>query len=137
MSELAAEEMALSSVRPTSVRLTLGGAAIAALLNIVWGTNPAALKLAMQGLPPMGATGVRFCVAAVGTVVWCVVARTRMRPRAGEARWLALVIGSFIVADRHLHAWAYTTGPPPIPSSCCIRTPSSSSPSRTTSWTRG
>ncbi len=96
MSELGAEEVALSSTRPSSVRLTAGGAVIAALLNVFWGTNPAALKLAMQDLPPIGATGLRFVVAAVGTVLWGLMTRTRMWPRAGEAKWLLLVIGSFL-----------------------------------------
>jgi len=96
MSELLAEETAIGPVGPTSVRLTTAGAVIAVALNLVWGTNAAALKIALWGLPPIGASGLRFSIAALGVLLWCLLTRTTVRPRRGEARWLAVNSALFL-----------------------------------------
>ncbi len=96
MSELLAEETVVEAIRPTSARLTAGGAVIAAVTNLVWGTNPAALKIALRSLPPLGCSGVRFGIAALGVVLWAVLTRVPLRPRAGEGRWLAINSALFV-----------------------------------------
>ncbi len=104
MSELLAEETVIESIRPTSVRLTVGATVVAAITNLIWGTNPAALKIALKGLPPtgegfppIGASGMRFGIAAVGVLIWCFVTRVKLRPQPGEGRWLAANSALFLI----------------------------------------
>ena len=77
----------------------LGGAAIvlATIINVLWGTNPIALKLALRGLPPIGTAGIRFAIAAIGVAIWCRATGIDLRPRRGELPWLCAVSAIFVV----------------------------------------
>ncbi len=98
MTELVTEEAA-AEAKPTlaAARLTGGAALLAVLVTALWGTNPTALKIALRTLPPIGAAGLRFAIAAVGVLVWCRVSGVRVRPRAGEILWLAAIGAFFLV----------------------------------------
>ena len=99
MTELVTEEAA-AEAPPTlaAARFTGGAALLAVLVTALWGTNPTALKIALRTLPPIGAAGLRFTLAAIGVWIWCRASGVRARPRAGEALWLA-AIGAFFLAQ--------------------------------------
>jgi drug/metabolite transporter (DMT)-like permease len=99
MSELIAEDSALAG-RPelSAARLGRGAAALASLITVLWGTNPTALKIALRGFPPIGSSGLRFGIAAVGVWLWCRLTKVHVRPQPGEAFWLA-VTALFFVAQ--------------------------------------
>jgi drug/metabolite transporter (DMT)-like permease len=96
VSELLAEETVIESIGPTSVKLTAGATVVAAVTNLIWGTNPAALKIALRSLPPIGSAGLRFGIAAVGVVLWCWLTKVKLRPQPGEGRWLAINSAMFV-----------------------------------------
>jgi drug/metabolite transporter (DMT)-like permease len=79
-------------------RFTTSAVALSVMITVFWGTNPTALKIALRGLPPIGAAGIRFAIAAIGVWGWCAVTRVRAWPRRGEFRWLA-VVGAFFTAQ--------------------------------------
>ena len=89
VSELLAEEVAIESTQPRSVKLTAKASLVAAMTTALWGTNPTALKIALQDFPPIGAAGLRFAIAATGVWAWCLITRVPVRPQPGEGRWLA------------------------------------------------
>ena len=104
MSDFLVEETIVESLTPTSARLTAGATVVAAITNLIWGTNPAALKIAMHGfppvghgLPPIGSSGLRFAIATGGVLVWSLLTRVTLRPRPGEGRWLAINSALFLV----------------------------------------
>jgi drug/metabolite transporter (DMT)-like permease len=96
LSELLAEETVIESVGPTSVKLTAGGTVLAVVTNLVWGTNPAALKIALRSLPPIGSAGIRFAIAALGVLLWSWITKIDLRWQRGEGRWLAINSALFI-----------------------------------------
>jgi drug/metabolite transporter (DMT)-like permease len=98
VSELLAEEGAIESFQPRSVKLTAGAALLAATTTALWGTNPTALKIALIDLPPMGAAGLRFAIAVVGVLIWCRITRVTVRPQPGELLWL-VVNGLFFLVQ--------------------------------------
>jgi drug/metabolite transporter (DMT)-like permease len=96
VSELLAEEGVIETIQPRSVRLTAGATVVAAITNLIWGTNPGALKIALRSLPPIGSAGLRFGIAAVGVILWCLVTKVKLRPQPGEGRWLAINSAMFV-----------------------------------------
>ena len=97
MSELLAEETAIAGEGKLPAGPLIGAAAgLAALVTALWGTNPTALKIALQDFPPLGAAGMRFAIAGVGVWVVCRLTGVRAWPRRGEAVWLAVSGGLFL-----------------------------------------
>lgn len=91
-----------SANRPQVVELSaarLGAAAIvlATVINALWGTNPVALKLALEGLPPIGCSGIRFTIAAIGVAIWLRATGVDLRPRRSELPWLAAIGAIFSI----------------------------------------
>ncbi len=78
-------------------RLNAGAVALSVMITLLWGTNTAALKLVLRGLPPIGAAGIRFGIAAIGVWVWCALTGVQTRPRRGEAGWLLAIAAFFLV----------------------------------------
>jgi len=97
MTELLAEESAIGARPGASVRMSGSSIMLAALVTALWGTNPAALKVAMRALPPLGCSGLRFVIAAVGVWAWCRFRRVAALPQPGEGRWLAITALFFVV----------------------------------------
>ena len=97
MTELLAEESAIGARPVASVRMSGSSIVLAAVVTALWGTNPAALKVAMRALPPLGCSGLRFVIAAVGVWAWCRFRRVAALPQSGEGRWLATNALLFVV----------------------------------------
>ncbi|UCC68338.1 MAG: DMT family transporter [Armatimonadota bacterium] len=97
MSDTSPEETATSErARLPSASLAPAAVLLAVVINMLWGTNPIALKIALRSLPPIGSAGIRFAVAAVGVWLWCRATGVPVAPRRGEVPWLAAV-GVFFV----------------------------------------
>jgi drug/metabolite transporter (DMT)-like permease len=97
MTELLAEETAIPAQPIGGAKLSRASALLATLVTALWGTNPAALKIAMRALPPLGCSGIRFAIAAVGVWAWCKIRKVPAWPQPGEGRWLAVTAAFFIV----------------------------------------
>jgi drug/metabolite transporter (DMT)-like permease len=98
MTETLADEAAVGKqLSPGITALAPSALLLAVLINMLWGTNPIALKLALRTIPPIGSAGIRFAIAAVGVWVWCRVTRVPLVPRRGEVPWLAAVGAFFVV----------------------------------------
>jgi len=78
-------------VELSAARLGAAAIVLATIVNALWGTNPVALKLALQGLPPIGCSGIRFAIAAIGVAIWLRATGVDLRPRRSEIPWLAAV----------------------------------------------
>ncbi len=96
------EPIVQDSAPPIPVELSaarLGAAAVllATIVNALWGTNPISLKLALLGLPPIGSSGIRFAIAAIGVAIWCRATGIDLRPRRGEIPWLSAVGAIFVI----------------------------------------
>jgi drug/metabolite transporter (DMT)-like permease len=87
-----------AAVELSAARLGAGAVVIAVTINALWGTNPIALKLALEGLPPIGSAGIRFAIAGAGVYLWGLATGVSARPRAGELPWL-LAVGAFFVVQ--------------------------------------
>jgi drug/metabolite transporter (DMT)-like permease len=97
MSELLAEESAIATPELATAPLSGSATLLAVMVTALWGTNPTALKIVMRGLPPIGSSGLRFGIAAVGVWLWCLLTRVRVWPRRGEVPWLAITALFFVV----------------------------------------
>lgn len=97
MTELLAEKSAVEARPGVSAKMSGSSVMLATLVTALWGTNPTALKIAMRALPPIGCSGLRFGIAAVGVWAWCRFRRVSALPQAGEGRWLAITALFFIV----------------------------------------
>ncbi len=96
MSELLAEESVVETGH-ASAPLSSSSALLATMITALWGTNPTALKIAMRAFPPIGSSGLRFAIAALGVWAWCGLRRVRAWPQRGEWVWLAVTAVLFIV----------------------------------------
>ncbi len=76
--------------------LSLTALILATLISALWGTNPTALKIALRGLPPIGASGLRFAIASVGVYAVCRATGVSGWPRRGEFGWLAGASAFFV-----------------------------------------
>lgn len=54
------------------------------LLAVLWGGNVVAIKIALRGIPPLAAAGVRFGIALPLIALWARLKRISLKPRAGE-----------------------------------------------------
>jgi len=97
MTELLAEESAIPPGPAAGAKLSRGSALLATLVTVLWGTNPTALKIAMRALPPLGCSGLRFGIAAIGVWAWCRLRRVSAWPQPGEAPWLIITAVFFAV----------------------------------------
>lgn len=98
MSELLAEESALETRGELATSPLTGFAAfLATLITALWGTNPTALKIVLRGLPPIGSSGLRFAIAALGVWAWCKLTKVRAWPQRGEGFWLGVTALFFVL----------------------------------------
>jgi len=98
MTEVTAEHTGTrSTVELSAARLGVSAVVLATIINVLWGTNPIALKLVLRGLPPIGSAGIRFAIAAIGVAIWCRATGIDARPRRGEIPWLAAVGAIFVI----------------------------------------
>jgi drug/metabolite transporter (DMT)-like permease len=80
-------------------------AAIAAInLSILWGGNTPAIKIALEGVPPLALAGVRFIMGAVTVLVWVLWSRIPLTPNRQERQLLFFLLLLFVLQIYTLHA---------------------------------
>ena len=79
-------------------------AAAAIIISIVWGGNTPSIKIALEGLPPLGLAGVRFILGALTVLVWVFAARIPLKPNRGEWRLIFTLLFIFVLQIYLLHA---------------------------------
>src|SRR5438132_7985574 len=73
----------------TRVLLALGS------LYVIWGSTFLAIRIALQGYPPLLLAGLRFVIAGAETYAW---ARARGAPPPMRAEWRSsLIVGTLLV----------------------------------------
>jgi drug/metabolite transporter (DMT)-like permease len=86
--------------------IDLPGGALALLLSLLWGANPAAIKLGLEDAPPLRLAWMRFAVGSVVIIAWAAltgrlrgfrVARDEWRPLVTVGVLFAVQIGSMNV----------------------------------------
>ncbi len=74
------------------------GAAFA-LLTLVWGTTWAAIRIALEGIPPLFGVAIRFSLAGLILLGWALARGVRIRGSAREWRlWIANALLTFAAA---------------------------------------
>lgn len=66
------------------------------LLCLLWGGNGVAIKVGLQGIPPLALAGLRFSLGFLCIVIWALGTRTSLRIRSGEFYPLTF-IGLFFI----------------------------------------
>ena len=80
-------------------------AAIAAILICAfWGGNSPAIKIALEGMPPLALAGVRFILGALTVLVWVLVARISLKPNRKERRLIFSLLVLFVLQIYLLHS---------------------------------
>jgi len=69
---------------PGPQQASLGLAAAALFLYMLWGGNPVAAKFALTRIPPIGLAGLRFALGALCLGLWCAYRREPLRPLRRE-----------------------------------------------------
>lgn len=72
-------------------RPTLSVAGLAVLSAILWGGNAVSLKLALNGIPPLGLAGVRFLLGGLVVSLYALLSRVSLGLRPGELRRLVVL----------------------------------------------
>lgn len=84
--------------------ITVKAAAAAILLSALWGGNTPAIKIALEGVPPLALAGVRFIMGALTVLVWVLVARIPLKPNRKECRLLFFLLILFVLQIYTLHS---------------------------------
>jgi len=84
--------------------ITFKAAAAAILLGTLWGGNTPAIKIALEGVPPLALAGIRFIMGALTVLVWVMVARIPLRPNRNERRLLFFLVILFVLQIYTLHS---------------------------------
>ena len=82
--------------------LSLRAAAVCCVLAAFWGGTPTAIRLTDGTVPPILGGGLRFALAAVFMLGWCLARRERVWPRAGEWGPCA-ILGGFLFVQIGLY----------------------------------
>ena len=78
--------------------LGMSAALLASLTICRWGGNPVAMKYTLSGFPPIAIAALRFGIAAVFMVGWCLASNSPLGLRRGQ-RIPALVTGFLLFAQ--------------------------------------
>lgn len=73
-------------------------------LAVAFGANIVAIKISLQGLGPLTASGLRFAIAAVVIIAWALATKRSLRLRPGQWRHF-LVIVPLYTAQMALFYW--------------------------------
>jgi drug/metabolite transporter (DMT)-like permease len=90
-------------------RLTLQAGSLALLTAILWGGNSIAIKVALDGLPPLALAAARFLLGGMAVMLWAIYARIPLRPGSGERRGLFQLVLLFIAQIYLLNAGTHFT----------------------------
>ncbi|MFH5802455.1 DMT family transporter [Alienimonas sp. DA493] len=77
-------------------------AAVCILLSILWGGTPASIRVAGDSVPPIFGAAIRFWLASLFMLGWCVARGERLWPRRGEWRPCGL-LGVFLFVQIALY----------------------------------
>ncbi len=73
--------------------------AVFALLTLVWGTTWAAIRIGLQGLPPLTGVALRFGIAAAALFPIALARRVRFgRTRRERILWIANALATFVIS---------------------------------------
>ena len=84
--------------------ITVKAAIAAIILSILWGGNTPAIKIALEGVPPLALAGVRFIMGAVTVLVWVLWSRIPLKPNRQERQLLFFLLLLFVLQIYTLHA---------------------------------
>ncbi len=84
--------------------ITFKAAAAAVLLATLWGGNTPAIKIALEGVPPLALAGIRFVMGALTVLIWVLWARIPLKPTRKERQLLAYLLILFVLQIYTLHA---------------------------------
>lgn len=84
--------------------ITVKAAAAAFLICAVWGGNTPAIKIALEGLPPLALAGLRFILGALTVLLWVLVARIPLKPNREERKLLLYLTALFVLQIYLLHS---------------------------------
>ena len=85
-------------------RLTLQAGSLALLTAILWGGNSIAIKIALDGLPPLALAAARFLLGGLAVIPWAFVSGVPLRPGSGERRGLFQLVLLFVAQIYLLNA---------------------------------
>ncbi len=85
-------------------RLTLQAAGLALVTAILWGGNSIAIKIALDGLPPLALAAARFLLGGLAVIPWAFFSGVPLRPRTGEGRGLFQLVLLFVAQIYLLNA---------------------------------
>jgi drug/metabolite transporter (DMT)-like permease len=85
-------------------RITLKAAVSAVFICAFWGGNSPAIKVALDGVPPLALAGVRFFLGALTVLVWVLVARIPLRLNRTERRLIFSLLTIFVLQIYLLHS---------------------------------
>ncbi len=99
-----ADPVASQARDSVSPPLTWRATALCVAMSIIWGGTPASIRVAGDCVPPLTGAAIRFWLAGLFMLVWCVGRGERLRPRTGE--WPPCVwLGAFLcvqIATYHI-----------------------------------
>ncbi len=84
--------------------ITVKAAAAAILLSALWGGNTPAIKIALEGVPPLALAGIRFIMGALTVLIWVLVGRIPLKPNRRECKLLFFLLILFILQIHTLHS---------------------------------
>lgn len=84
--------------------ITAKAAIAAILICAMWGGNSPAIKIALEGVPPLALAGIRFFLGALTVLVWVLIARIPLKPTGKELRLLLSLLALFVLQIYLLHS---------------------------------
>ena len=84
--------------------ITAKAAVAAIILSILWGGNTPAIKIALEGVPPLALAGVRFIMGALTVLAWVLWSRIPLQPNRKERQLLFFLLILFVLQIYTLHA---------------------------------
>ena len=84
--------------------ITVKAAVAAIILSILWGGNTPAIKIALEGVPPLALAGVRFIMGALTVLAWVLWSRIPLQPNRKERQLLFFLLLLFVLQIHTLHA---------------------------------
>lgn len=77
--------------------ITVKAAVAAIVLSILWGGNTPAIKIALEGVPPLALAGVRFIMGALTVLAWVLWSRIPLQPNRRERQLLFFLLILFVL----------------------------------------
>jgi len=98
-------ELIVTTTRPARHPLTVTSTLLTLLTVALWGGNPVATRFAVEELPPVTVSGLRFLLATLVMIVWCRLEGASFRLTTGQ--WRPVVIAGVLL---YLQILTFTVG---------------------------